>query len=613
MDHPRLSSFPQDLKSRDIWCNWRYEMRDGKQTKVPYQPNGWPASTTNRDTWASLQACLAVVSNFDGIGVFADGSHTFIDLDKCIGPDGIEPWARAILARTNSYTELSPSNTGLHIFVKGAVSKASKINGCECYSTARFFTVTGQHLESTPLTVNEMTPTDLEELRDDIAQDQLRPYKANKPAAAEPRTGGLVVRESMTAKERETKLERALAGDIGAYDNDRSSAVHGALQLLARKHGGDREAIQEEFEGSVLCADWGEKWNRLADKEIDKAVERWEENGKPAWKDAPKTGFRSPAVEGSDDDYVLGPLSEQAGDPVQEGQFPLGEVSLIGGTSGAGKSTALYGVAETQLQGVPGFSRPTYRRPYMIVLRDRGDRDVRLTFRRLDLDPSKVDYYSLKGEDRSKPVGEVIGRILDERPADRRPQLVILEGLDLGVDGTAVKMEDVVPVMDALQTTARHFHVAIVGTVGSPKLKVGEDFANERERLFGSGAWGRMAATVWILTAAGKDGTRVNLSMLGRHSKRQTAVLEWRRGKLVEVAEEQLQREGDTTMVEWILEQQQFTRAQLRKQFGLSGSTVNRKLEGWELAKIIKRHTRDAKEFYKVRQSELGGLAEGQL
>jgi len=133
---------------------------------------------------------------------------------------------------------------------------------------------------------------------------------------------------------------------------------------------------------------------------------------------------------------------------------------------------------------------------------------------------------------------------------------------------------------------ARHFHIAIVGTVGSPKLKVGEDFANERERLFGSGAWGRMAATVWILTPAGKDAARVNLSMLGRHSKRQTAVLEWQQGKLVELAEQQLQREGDTTMVEWILEQQQFTRAQLRKQFGLSGSTVNRKLEGWNSQRL---------------------------
>jgi len=154
---------------------------------------------------------------------------------------------------------------------------------------------------------------------------------------------------------------------------------------------------------------------------------------------------------------------------------------------------------------------------------------------------------------------------------------------------------------------ARHFHIAIVGTVGSPKLKVGEDFANERERLFGSGAWGRMAATVWILTPAGKDAARVNLSMLGRHSKRQTAVLELQQGKLVELAEQQLQREGDTTMVEWILEQQQFTRAQLRKQFGLSGSTVNRKLEGWNSQRLSSGTRRTPKNSIRCAGKNLAG------
>jgi len=201
------------------------------------------------------------------------------------------------------------------------------------------------------------------------------------------------------------------------------------------------------MEASGLCADWGEKWARLADSEIDKALARWEENGKPSWDDAKpaKLAFRSSAVQGGDDDYVLGPLPEQLGDPVPEGQFPLGEVSLIGGTSGSGKSSILYDLAEGQRRGEARFRRPTYQRPSLIVLRDRGDRDVRLTFRRLCLDQNSVDYYVLKGADRNCPVGEVLGRILDDRQPEKRPQLVVIEGLDLGVDGTAVKMEDVVP------------------------------------------------------------------------------------------------------------------------------------------------------------------------
>jgi hypothetical protein len=326
----------------------------------------------------------------------------------------------------------------------------------------------------------------------------------------------------------------------------------------------------------------------------------------PIWSElnssAPLT-FASAKVVGGDDDYVLGPLPEQLSDPVAEGHFPLGEVSLIGGTSGAGKSTILYSVAEQQKRGETRFDRPTYRRRYMIILRDRGERDVRLTFRRLGLDQSAVDYHSLEGEDRNKPVGEVIGRILDGRPAEERPEIVVVEGLDLGVDGTAVKMEDVVPVMDALQTTARHFNVAIVGTVGSPKMKVGEDFANERERLFGSGAWGRMAASVWTLTAAGKDAERVKLVMLGRHSKRQEVILEWQRGRLVEVAKEQLEREGDKTMLEWVCEQEKFTKAEFKKAIKASGSTVIKKLEGLKNSGLIAERYNKGTVYYEVKKT----------
>jgi putative DNA primase/helicase len=239
-----IPQFPASLKALQIWCVWRYEERDGKQTKVPYRPlklaDGTyipaPAQSNNPETWASFEdACAAVCDQSEfQLGIFADGSHTFIDLDRCVGAEGPEAWALGVLARTNSYAELSPSGTGLHIFVRGTVSKASKINGCECYSTARFFTVTGKHLELTSLVVNPMTAADLEELRDDIAQDQLRPYKLNKHTTATPTAGGLIVHKPLSANEREAKLERALSGDLSEYGEDRSAAVYGALQLLAR-------------------------------------------------------------------------------------------------------------------------------------------------------------------------------------------------------------------------------------------------------------------------------------------------------------------------------------------------------------------------------------------
>ena len=31
---------PQELKTRGAFCLWKYEERDGRRTKVPYQVNG---------------------------------------------------------------------------------------------------------------------------------------------------------------------------------------------------------------------------------------------------------------------------------------------------------------------------------------------------------------------------------------------------------------------------------------------------------------------------------------------------------------------------------------------------------------------------------------------
>ena len=56
----------------------------------------------------------------------------------------------------NSYTEVSPSGTGLRIFAQGGLSgKGRKRGDIELYSQGRFLTVTGDHLPGTPTTIAE--------------------------------------------------------------------------------------------------------------------------------------------------------------------------------------------------------------------------------------------------------------------------------------------------------------------------------------------------------------------------------------------------------------------------------------------------------------------------
>ncbi len=52
-----------------------------------------------------------------------------------------------------SYTEISPSGTGVHIICKGQLISSGKKNsqlGLEVYDTGRYFTVTEKTLKTTP-------------------------------------------------------------------------------------------------------------------------------------------------------------------------------------------------------------------------------------------------------------------------------------------------------------------------------------------------------------------------------------------------------------------------------------------------------------------------------
>jgi putative DNA primase/helicase len=150
-----LENIPEELTERDQWVCWRYEERDGKMTKVPKTYRGTAASSTDESTWTTFEYAVAAVgqtsgAGADGVGfVFSDDDpYAGIDLDECRDPEtgNVEEWAREILKRVgpDAYIEISPSGTGIHIIVEGAVRDGGMRKGnLEMYSRGRFFTVTG--------------------------------------------------------------------------------------------------------------------------------------------------------------------------------------------------------------------------------------------------------------------------------------------------------------------------------------------------------------------------------------------------------------------------------------------------------------------------------------
>jgi hypothetical protein len=159
---------PDSLEELDQWIVWRYEHRDGKSTKVPYQINGSLASTTNPKTWCSFDEALKAwqqhPGHWSGIGfVFLAADPFFgIDLDQCLGPDGeLKPWARPIMERFfDSYAEISPSGRGIKIWAKGRLPGGGTAftladGRVEVYDHARYFAVTGNHWGGQMLDVDE--------------------------------------------------------------------------------------------------------------------------------------------------------------------------------------------------------------------------------------------------------------------------------------------------------------------------------------------------------------------------------------------------------------------------------------------------------------------------
>jgi putative DNA primase/helicase len=152
----------EDLKKQSQWiCH---------KNKEPFQPLNDSlilASTTNPEHWKSYSEAeeATLLGSYDGIGfVFKKGGGIVgIDLDGCRNPETgkIASWALEIIRHFNSYTEISPSGSGIHIFVRGNLRAdvsgwkksldvpeivPGKKPAIEIYQHSRFFTFTGQEV-----------------------------------------------------------------------------------------------------------------------------------------------------------------------------------------------------------------------------------------------------------------------------------------------------------------------------------------------------------------------------------------------------------------------------------------------------------------------------------
>ena len=156
MIEANLDGIPEELKRLSRWVVWKGAERDAKPTKVPVNPKTLAlASTTDESTWATFEEAVSAAqeSGLAGIGFVLGPPYTGIDLDHCRDTEtgDIEPWAEEIVDSIGSYTEISPSGTGLHLIVRGTLpAKGQRRRGkIEMYDSGRYFTITGIRVNQT--------------------------------------------------------------------------------------------------------------------------------------------------------------------------------------------------------------------------------------------------------------------------------------------------------------------------------------------------------------------------------------------------------------------------------------------------------------------------------
>ena len=201
---------PDELKMLEAWLCWRSEQHPGeaKPRKVPYYASGarrfgTQGSIEDRAKLLTFPAALAAAQRLgmDGVGFapMPEFGITVLDFDKCVGPDGeLPPEIEAITTKT--YAEYSPSGSGIHAVLRGdtgdmRLPARGGDYGIDTFSRKGFITFTGSALPYTDLldldnTVATVTPAVRELLRRRFGEGgQVSTVEGDFMAGLEPRLG----------------------------------------------------------------------------------------------------------------------------------------------------------------------------------------------------------------------------------------------------------------------------------------------------------------------------------------------------------------------------------------------------------------------------------------
>lgn len=230
-----MNPLVKKYKNEKRWVSWKLETRNGKQTKVPYSISGSKASSTDPKTWNKFDE---IKTNNKGI-VLHDKKLICIDIDHCIVNGDLAGEEREkileFILSVNSYAEISPSGTGLHIFIEATEPfdlKANRKGIFEIYSSGRYMTYTGN-----PFLLEEdiktMSPSEIEGHLEILGYPWERDVEGTIKPSQQADLSDLDLLKKVFKSKNGSEIKSLYEGNISKYNNDQSSADMAFMSHLA--------------------------------------------------------------------------------------------------------------------------------------------------------------------------------------------------------------------------------------------------------------------------------------------------------------------------------------------------------------------------------------------
>jgi hypothetical protein len=494
----------EDLADERRWVAWRYtrDLNDPVKArkKPPLSPHtGGLASATDPSTWGTAAEADQLGSELGiMLGKLNSGDYLIgIDIDDCRSAGKLASWAQEIITLFNSRTEVSPSGTGVKIFLRctektvaairaQASIRSSRIWKCEAgaielHLEKRYFTVTHRWkvLGSSP----ELAMVDAEKLLELITDigPRFRGVPRRLPSAThaqewpEDRNGA-----SFPAKLRNQLDERIAEGDR----SERFFALVGDLAKLG--HG--MKQIEHLLSGKPVAARFEEE-GRLR-QQIQECIGKKIAAGElqiPLTKRSARmpTSFTSAEL-------ARMQLPEQK--HVVAGLFPIG-LSILAGPKKGGKSFLMFKAAEAISLGERFLTFETDPGDVLMLALEDSAASLQTRYRQMRLTGS--DRLHIRTE---WPRGEEgVEKLIEWIDHTGDPRAVIIDTLGRfqgtpGRNGDAYQRDTAF--LDPLQSAALDRNVAVIVITHKSKAGKSDDWV---DNVLGSGGITGVADTLILL------------------------------------------------------------------------------------------------------------------